>query len=130
MRSATTHANVLDKSLAALQSGRCDEAAARRLDQLGPHAVTLALLSAARRIAEQGGRIAQLQAQSFHPSPSTPAGMTPVYTKPNADAGRTVAGRRRKMPGARDGHPGTCRPDGQGAALFNRPPAAPRRCRI
>ena len=110
MRKATTHANGLDELVAALQAGRCDEAAARRLYQLGAHAVTLALLSAARRIAEQDGRIAELQAQSVHPSPSTPAGMTPVYTKPNATATRTVAGRRRKKPGARPGHPGHRRP--------------------
>lgn len=110
MRSAATQPNSLDELVAALQSGNCDEAAALRLYQLGPHAVTLALLSAARRIAEQDGRIAELQTQAAHLSPSTPSGMTPVYTKPNADAGRTVAGRRRKKPGARDGHPGTRRP--------------------
>lgn len=52
MRSATTHSNTLDDLVAALQSGICDEATARRLYQLGPQAVTLALLSAARRIAE------------------------------------------------------------------------------
>ena len=80
MRSAATHSNLLDELVAALQSGNCDEAAARRLYQLGPHAVTLALLSAARRIAEQDDRIAELQAQSAHLSPSTPSGMTPVVS--------------------------------------------------
>lgn len=103
MRSATTHSNSLDELVAALQSGVCDEAAARRLYQLGPHAVTLALLSAARRIAE-------LQTQTRAASSSTPSGMTPVYCKPNVDAGRTAAGRRRKQPDARDGHPGHRRP--------------------
>ena len=104
MRGATTRSNRLDELLAALQSGVCDEATARRLYQLGPHAVTLALLSAARRIAE-------LQTQTRDSvSPSTPSGMTPVYAKPNADDRCTAAGRRRKRPGARDGHSGHRRP--------------------
>jgi len=94
MRSATSHASTLDELVAALQSGICDEATAKRLYELGPHAVTLALLSAARRIAE-------LQTQTASASPATPSGMVPVYAKPNVAAD----GRRRK-PGARDGHPG------------------------
>jgi transposase len=106
MRSATTHPRSLDELVAALQSGICDEATARRLYQLGPQAVTLALLSAARRIAEQDARIAELQTQRGSASPSTPSGMIPVYTKPNADAGHAAPGRRRKKPGARKGHPG------------------------
>lgn len=91
MRSATSHASTLDELVAALQSGICDEATAKRLYELGPHAVTLALLSAARRITEQDARLALLESQPQTPgvaSPSTPSGMTPVYTKPNADARR------------------------------------------
>jgi len=104
MRSSVTRANALDELVAALRAGHCDEATARRLYQLGPHAVTLALLSAARRIAE-------LQRQdSGHASPATPSGMMPVYTKPNVGNDRTAAGRRRKKPGARQGHPGHRRP--------------------
>jgi transposase len=110
MRSATARSNTLDELVATLQSGICDEATARRLYQLGPHAVTLALLSAARRIAEQDTRIAELQRQNSHASPSTPSGMIPVYTKPNVDGGRTAAGRRHKKPGARHGHSGHRRP--------------------
>lgn len=104
MRSSATRSNTLDTLVAALRSGTLDEAAALRLYQLGPHAVTLALLAAARRISE-------LQAQTTTGvSPSTPSGLQPVYSKPNAAAGRTTAGRRRKRPGARDGHPGHHRP--------------------
>lgn len=99
MRSPATRSDALDQLVAALQSGVCDPAAARELYALGPDAVTLALLSAARRISE-------LQAQTpGNFSPGTPSGMRPVYTKPNAPAGR-----RRKRPGARDGHPGHHRP--------------------
>jgi hypothetical protein len=99
MRSPATRSDALDQLVAALQSGVCDPAAARELYALGPDAVTLALLSAARRISE-------LQAQTpADVSPSTPSGMRPVYTKPNAPGGR-----RRKRPGARDGHPGHHRP--------------------
>ncbi|MBU0639513.1 MAG: hypothetical protein KKB50_11660 [Planctomycetes bacterium] len=110
MRKTTTRSNSLDELVAALQSGICDEATARRLCQLGPHAVTLALLSAARRIAEQDARIAELQMQNRHASPSTPSGMMPVYSKPNLDGSHTAAGCRRKRAAARKGHPGHRRP--------------------
>jgi len=101
MRKTATRSDALDTLVAALQSGLFDEAAARRLYTLGPDAVTLALLAAARRITE-------LQAQTTAGvSPATPSGMIPVYTKPNANAPR---GRRRKRPGARHGHPGHRRP--------------------
>ncbi len=52
MRKTTTRADALETLVAALQSGHCDEAAARQLYTLGPEAVTLALLAAARRITE------------------------------------------------------------------------------
>lgn len=97
MRKTATRSDALDKLLGALRSGCCDELAARQLYALGPDAVTLAWLAAARRISE-------LQARSTGGvSPATPSGsgMVPVYTKPNAPRGR-----RRKRPGARDGHPG------------------------
>jgi hypothetical protein len=95
MRSSAARSNALDKLVAALEAGVCDEATARQLYTLGPHAVTLALLAAARRITE-------LQAQTAGDvSPVTPSGMIPVYVKANA---HTPRGRRRKRPGARDGH--------------------------
>jgi len=108
MRSTATRSDALDKLVAALQSGVCDPAAARELYALGPDAVTLALLAAARRIAEQDARLTVLEAQAQTAggvSPGTPSGMRPVYTKPNASAGR-----RRQRPGARAGHPGHHRP--------------------
>ena len=52
MRSTATRSDALDQLVAALQSGVCDPAAARELYALGPDAVTLALLAAARRITE------------------------------------------------------------------------------
>lgn len=98
MRQPTTRTNTLDELVAALRSGVCDEATARRLYTLGPDAVALALLAAARRISE-------LQAQTAGGvGPSTPSGMRPIYTKPNVAAGR------RGRPGARAGHPGHRRP--------------------
>ena len=108
MRSSATRANTLETLVAALQNGTFDEAAAQQLYQLGPHAVTLALLAAARRIAEQDAQLARLAGQGLAAggvSPSTPSGMRPVYTKPNA-----ARGRRRKRPGAKAGHPGHRRP--------------------
>ena len=101
MRSTATHADAVETLIAVLQRGEFDEAAARRLYTLGPDAVTLALLAAARRSSELQARAA------VGVSPSTPSGQRPLYTKPNVAAGR---GRRRKRPGACDGHPGHHRP--------------------
>jgi len=64
MRSSATRSNTLDSLVAALKSGTFDQAAAQQLYQLGPHAVTLALLAAARRIAEQDARLALLETQA------------------------------------------------------------------
>ena len=116
MRSTATHTELLNKLVAALQTGVCDQTAARELYGLGAEAVTIALLAAARRIAEQDARLALLEAQistgggTGATGPATPSGMIPVYAKPNAPADRTAGGRRRKRPGACDGHPGHHRP--------------------
>ncbi len=88
--------------------GELDQGEALRLCKECPELVTLALLAAARRIVErdtriveQEARIAELQRQrqGQAPSPSTPSGMVPIYTKPNTP-------KRRKKPGAKEGHPG------------------------
>ena len=85
--------------------GELSEAQARQLYRKGPEVVALALLAAAKRIAEQNARIAALQSQlqNKHPCPATPSGMVPVYTKPNTP-------KRRQRPGAKRGHPGARRP--------------------
>ena len=90
-----------DALVEAALRGTLTEAQARRLCRQGREAVVLALLAASKRIAEQDAVIAGLQGQSRAqpPSPSTPAGMRPVYAKPNASG-------RRKKPGARKGHAG------------------------
>jgi len=77
--------------------GRLTKAQALRLYRLGPEVVTLALLAASKRIAGL-----QTQANGTIPSPSTPSGMVPIYTKPNAP-------KRRKKPGAKNGHKGVRR---------------------
>jgi transposase len=74
--------------------GELDEGEALRLCRECPELVTLALLAAGKRIAELQG-----QSQDRQPSPSTPSGMVPIYTKPNTP-------KRRKKPGAKEGHPG------------------------
>ena len=81
--------------------GQLSKAQALRLCQENPEVITLALLAAAKRIAEQDARIAELQGLSSKqgPSPSTPSGMVPIYSKPNTRKGR-------KKPGAKKGHPG------------------------
>ncbi len=74
--------------------GELREAEALRLCKHSPELFTLALLAAAKRIAQLQG-----QGKEQQPSPATPSGMVPVYAKPNAT-------KRRKKPGAKDGHPG------------------------
>lgn len=76
---------------------------AERLHAFGPEAVALAMLAASQRIAEQTATIVRLQNGSATPTPSTPSGAIPIYTKPSAP-------KRRKKPGARPGHPGSRRP--------------------
>lgn len=105
MKRGTANASEATGLVEAALRGELSRTQARRLYRLGADAVTLALLAASRRIVEL-----QSPADKHVPPPSTPSGMIPVYTKPNAAAGRTARGRRRRKPGARDGHPGHHRP--------------------
>ena len=84
----------LDAIIDAALRGQLDDAHARRLHDLGPEAVALAMLAASQRIAELQG-----QSHGQQSSPSTPSGMMPIYTKPNTP-------KRRKRPGAKKGHSG------------------------
>jgi len=88
--------------------GDLTQAQARRLANENPEVLVFALLAASQRIAEQDKRLSeqdaviaglQRQSQTQHPSTSTPSGMVPIYTKPNTP-------KRRKKPGAKEGHPG------------------------
>jgi transposase len=90
-------AKTLKAIIDAALRGQLDEALAHKLHELGPEAVALAMLAACRRIAELESKAGIAPA-----SPSTPSGMVPVYTKPNAP-------KRRKKPGARNGHQGVRR---------------------
>ncbi len=94
-------AKTVEAIIDAALRGELDETRARQLHALGPEAVALALLATSKRIIEQGARIAELQgkSQGQQPSPSTPSGMVPIYTKSNTP-------KRRKKPGAKKGHPG------------------------
>ena len=104
MRPGKANSIAAQRLIAAALRGELDKAQALRLCQQNPEVVALALLAAARRIAEQNARLAELQSQvpGQRPSPATPSGMVPVYAKPNAS-------KRRKRPGARKGHPGARR---------------------
>jgi len=101
--------------LAAALEGKLTEQQVETLASIDPELVQLALLAAAKRIAEQDAKIreqgtkileqdatiAELKgklhgAESVHPS--TPSGQRPVYTKPTTP-------KRKKKPGARKGHP-------------------------
>ncbi len=66
--------------------GELSTTRALRLGKDNPEVIILALLTAAKRIAEQDARITELERnqRDAHPSPSTPSGMVPVYAKPNA----------------------------------------------
>ena len=95
-RTARELKGIIDAAL----RGQLDEALARKLHELGREAVTLASLAMSRRIGEQGVALTRLEGSNGSPSPSTPSGMVPIYTKPNKSK------RRRKKPGARAGHKG------------------------
>ena len=85
--------------LVAALDGSLTEDQADRLAEIDAHLLKLALLAAARRIAE-------LRAKLDGPAkidPATPSGQRPVYTKP-------AAPRRKGKPGAKPGHPGSRRP--------------------
>jgi transposase len=77
----------------ALLHGRLTEEQAAVLAGAGPEAVRLALMAA-------NARLARLQPAPV--SPATPSGMVPAYQKP-------AVKRRRKKPGAKDGHAGVRR---------------------
>ncbi|MFQ5591986.1 MAG: IS66 family transposase, partial [Phycisphaerae bacterium] len=79
--------------VAAALRGELTEAQARRLAQENPEVLALALLAASQPIAELQGN-----SHGQQPSPSTPSGMVPIYTKPDTR-------KRRKKPGAKPGHP-------------------------
>jgi transposase len=80
-------------------AGKLTDAQAEALSASGPEATKLALLLAARRIAELQSQL--ILAGPNHPS--TPSGQKPPYVKPSGP-------RRKGKPGARAGHPGTRRP--------------------
>ena len=60
--------------------GELSRAQALRLCRDHPEVITLALLAAGRRVAQQEARITELEGngQGARPSPSTPSGMVPV----------------------------------------------------
>ncbi|MEE9296293.1 MAG: hypothetical protein V3W34_15210 [Phycisphaerae bacterium] len=72
--------------------GELSRAQGLRLCKDHPEVITLALLAAGQRIAEQEARIVELEShtQQSDPSPSTPSGMVPVYAK---QVGRAIARR-------------------------------------
>ena len=74
--------------------GELSRAQVLRFCKDNPEVIILALLAGGKRLAEQEVVIARLQEQTHGtvPSPSTPSGMVPIYTKPNTP-------KRRKKPG-------------------------------
>jgi len=106
-------AKAVQELIEAAVRGTLTAAQALALCRESPELVTLALLSAGKRIAEQNARITELQTAStaggvpYHGtdalSLSTPSGMVAVYAKPNTP-------KRHKKPGAKNGHRGARRP--------------------
>ena len=94
--------------VAAALEGRLTDAQAEQLAALDPTLQKLAWLAAAQRIAEQGVCIAELQGKldGGQIDPATPSGQRPVYTKPPAP-------RRKRKPGAKEGHEPARRPKPQ-----------------
>ena len=98
LRTAKTLRQIIDAAMC----GELDETLAHKLHALGQEALALAALSMCRRIAEQDAELVRLENKSGTPSPSTPSGMVPIYAKANKS-------KRRKKPGARNGHDGARR---------------------
>ena len=67
MRSAKSNSISVQVLIAAAAGGQLDEALARQLYRHGPEVVTLALLAASKRIAEQEVVIAGLKEQTHYP---------------------------------------------------------------
>ena len=76
--------------------GELTRAQVLRLCKDNRDVITLALLAAGQRIAPKDARITALEGRGRDalPSPSTPSGMVPIYTKPNTP-------KRRRKPGAK-----------------------------
>ena len=90
--------------IAALE-GKLTDKQAEQLAALDPELQKLAWLAAAKRIAEQNSHITELESKlkgQGQIDPATPSGQRPIYAKPPAS-------KRKKKPGARKGHPGSCR---------------------
>ena len=88
--------------LTAALDGTLTDAQAEELAAIDHDVAKLAWLAAAKHIAE-------LQAKLDGPAkvdPSTPSGQRPIYTKPPAP-------KRKRKPGAKEGHPGARRPTPQ-----------------
>jgi len=81
-------------------TGQLTDAQSDALAELSPEILGLALLAASKRIAEQDGRIAELEPQlkiAAAGDPATPSGQKPVYVKPPTP-------KSRRRPGAKKGH--------------------------
>ena len=95
---ATTGSDTLDTaSLQAMLGPQLTAEQARLIYEHGPEAVVFALLTPAKRLAEQS--VAPATARD----PSTPSGQTPPYIKPTRQG-------RAEPKGGRPGHPGHRRP--------------------
>ena len=91
---------------AAALEGRLTDGQAEQLATLDPTLVKLVLLAAARRIAEQDARIAELKGRldaAGEVDPATPSGQRPIYARP-------AAPKRKGKPGASKGHRPARRP--------------------
>jgi hypothetical protein len=97
IRSGTQHLPDLNAILDAAKRGDLPRALAEALPALGPEAVALFAMAMA-------AHVAALRQAASSASPSTPSGMVPVYEKPPVGKGK-----RKKKPGAKDGHAGTRR---------------------
>jgi hypothetical protein len=92
--------------LAAALKGTLTEAQADRIEAIDAELPKLALLATSKRIAEQKLQLDELQAKlqgAKQPDPNTPSGQRPIYAKPPAP-------KRKRKPGAREGHKGAQRP--------------------
>ena len=86
--------------IAAALTGQLTDVESEALAKLDPEVLGLALLAASKRIAEQDGRIAELESKlkvAALDDPATPSGQKPLYAKPSRR-------KSKRKPGAKKGH--------------------------
>jgi len=84
--------------VAAALTGQLTDVQSEALAELSPEVLSLALLAASKRIAEQDGRIAELESKlkvAALDDPAMPSGQKPLYAKPSRRKSKRKVGAKK-----------------------------------